>query len=392
MVHIHFQPTGGAAGDMILASLISAGASLEEVSSALERLGVDFDLSSQSTEVSGISALRVHVGHPEEHSHRTLADISALVSGSGLPGRMVERSLAAFRRLAEAEGAVHGIPPEEVTFHEVGAVDSIVDTVGSCVALELLDVETVSCGPLPLGHGTVDAAHGPLPVPAPATLEILKGSRVRWTEEPRETTTPTGAALMRSLTNGEFTESPPPMTLRNIGYGAGNASLLYAPNLLRASLGEMEGPSGELELLEANVDDASGELLGSAVDRLLEAGAPDAWLEPIVMKRGRGAYKLCALVRGGEREQMARLIMRQTGTLGVRHRSIGRTVADRRIVTVDLPYGECRVKVGELDGEAFSLAPEHADAERLARESGRPLPRVYHDARAALDRGAGSPP
>lgn len=392
MAHLHFQPTGGAAGDMILASLISAGAPLEEVSSALERLGVDFDLSSQSTEVSGISALRVHVEHSEERSHRTLTDISALVSGSGLPGRVVERSLAAFRRLAEAEGAVHGIPPEEVAFHEVGAVDSIVDTVGSCVALELLDVETISSGPLPLGHGTVDAAHGPLPVPAPATLETLRDCRVRWTDEPRETTTPTGAALMQSLTNGEFTESPPPMTLRDIGYGAGNASLLYAPNLLRASLGEMEGPSGELELLEANIDDASGELLGSAVDRLLEAGVPDAWLEPIVMKRSRGAYKLCALVNSGEREQMAHLIMRETGTLGVRHRSIGRTVADRRVVKVSLPYGECRIKVGELDGEIFSVAPEHADAERLARESGRPLPRVYEDAQAAFGRSASFPP
>jgi uncharacterized protein (TIGR00299 family) protein len=392
MAHLHFQPTGGAAGDMILASLISAGASLEGVSSALERLEVDFELSSQSTEVNGISALRVHVGHSEERSHRTLADIESLVSGSALPERVVERSLAAFRRLAEAEGAVHGISPEEVTFHEVGAVDSLVDTVGSCVALELLDVETVSCGPLPLGHGTVDAAHGPLPVPAPATLESLRDCRVRWTEEPRETTTPTGASLIRSLTGGEFTESPPPMTLRDIGYGAGNASLLYAPNLLRAALGEIEGPSGGLELLEANVDDASGELLGSAMARLLEAGAPDAWLEPIVMKRGRGAYKLCALVRGGERERMARLIMRETGTLGVRHRNIGRTVADRRVVTVDLPYGECRVKVGELDGETFSVAPEHADAEKLARERDLPLPRVYEDVRAAFAQSAGSPP
>jgi uncharacterized protein (TIGR00299 family) protein len=392
MAHLHFQPTGGAAGDMILASLISAGSSLEEVSSALERLGVDFELSSQSVEVSGISSLRVHVGCPEEHSHRTLADIRGLVSGSGLPDRVVERSLAAFHRLAEAEGAVHGIPPEEVTFHEVGAVDSIVDTVGSCMALELLDVDTVSCGPLPLGHGTVVAAHGPLPVPAPATLEALRDCRVRWTEEPRETTTPTGAALMQSLTGGEFTESPPPMTVRGIGYGAGNASLLYAPNLLRAALGEMEGPSGELELLEANVDDASGELLGSAVDRLLEAGAPDAWLEHIVMKRGRGAYKLCALVRGDEREQMARLMMRETGTLGVRHRSIGRTVADRRVVTVELPYGECRVKVGELDGEAFSVAPEHADAEKLARERDLSLPRVYEDAKAAFFQSVGSQP
>lgn len=384
MKHLHLQPIGGAAGDMILASLFSAGAPLHQVSDALQSLGVPFDLSSEVASASGVRALRVQVTHPEEHAHRTLGDIEALIRGSGLPSRVVERSLAAFLRLAEAEGSVHGIPPEEVTFHEVGAVDSIVDVVGSCIALELLGVDTVSCGPLPLGHGAVDAAHGPLPVPAPATLEALKGCRVRWTDEPRETTTPTGAALMQSLTGGTFTESAPPMTLGATGYGTGNASLRYAPNLLRAAVGEIEGTSGELELLEANIDDASGEMLGSAAERLLESGAVDAWLEPILMKRGRGAYKICALVESSHRERMAHLIMRQTGTLGVRHRPVGRSVAGRRVVTVRLSYGDCRVKIGELDGEIFSVSPEHADAERLSRDSALPLPRVYEDVRAAF--------
>lgn len=369
---------------MILASLFAAGAPIDEVSGALRGLGVRFEISSETASISGVRALRVQVTHPEEHVHRTLRDITDLIQSSGLSSRTVERALAAFRRLAEAEGAVHGLPPDEITFHEVGAVDSIVDTVGSCVALESLGVDTVSCGPLPLGHGTVSTAHGPLPVPAPATLEALKGCRVRWTEEPRETTTPTGAALMQSLTGGHFTESPPPIMLGAIGYGAGKAILQHAPNLLRASLGEREGPSGELELLEANVDDASGELLGSVVNRLLEAGAPDAWLEPILMKRGRGAYKLCTLAEASDLERLATLMMRETGTLGVRHHRIGRSVASRRVVTVRLPYGDCRVKIGELNGEEFSIAPEHADAERLSRESGIPLPRVYEDARSAL--------
>lgn len=372
---------------MVLASLLSAGAPPEGVSEALQGLGIRFELSPEVVSVSGVSAVRVRVAGPEERSHRTFDDIRALISASGLPGRAAGRALAAFYKLAEAEGAIHGVPPGEVTFHEVGAVDSIVDTVGSCVALELLGVDTVSCGPLPLGHGTVRAAHGPLPVPAPATLEILRGSRVRWTEEPRETATPTGAALMQSLTGGEFTESPPPMTLHATGYGAGTAVLRDAPNLLRATIGQQEGPSGELELLEANIDDAPGEILGSAVEALLEAGAPDAWLEPILMKRGRGAYKLCALARSQDRERLVRLVMRQTGTLGVRYRPIGRSVAGRRVVPVELPYGRCRVKVGELDGEVFSAAPEHADAERLSRETGLPLPGVYEDARAAFWNG-----
>ncbi len=374
---------GGAAGDMTLAALIAAGASLAGITASLRNLGVAFDLTTERAEVSGVGALRAAVGYPEEHVHRTFRDIRTLIENVDLSDRASSRAIEAFRLLAVAEGTVHGVDPEEVTFHEVGAVDSIVDVVGSCVALDLLDAASVSCGPLPMGTGVVAAAHGPLPVPGPATLEILKGSRVRWTEEARETTTPTGAALMRSFTGGAFTDAAPPMTLRAVGYGAGRARLQGAPNLLRAVVGEIEGPSGDLELLEANVDDAPGEFLGAAVERLLASGAPDAWLEPVVMKRGRGAYKVCALARSGDRERLARLLMRETGTLGVRHHTVGRTVAERRRVEVDLPYGRCRVKVGSIDGEVFVVAPEYADAARLAQEADLPLPKVYSDAREA---------
>ncbi len=383
MTHVHFQPIGGAAGDMTLAALVAAGAPIAGITASLRNLGVAFDLATERAEVSGIGALRASVGYPEEHAHRTFRDVRVLIENAGLPDRASSRAVEAFRLLAVAEGAVHGEDPEEVTFHEVGAVDSIVDVVGSCVALDLLDADSVSCGPLPMGTGVVGAAHGPLPVPGPATLEILKGSRVRWTEEPRETTTPTGAALMRSFTGGAFSDAAPPMTLRSVGYGAGQARLRDAPNLLRAVVGEVEGPSGGLDLLEANVDDAPGEFLGAAVERLLAAGALDAWLEPILMKRGRGAYKVCALARSVERERLARLLMRETGTLGVRHHEVGRTVAERRRVEVELPYGRCWVKVGSMDGEDFVVAPEYADAARLAEEADLPLPRVYSDARAA---------
>jgi pyridinium-3,5-bisthiocarboxylic acid mononucleotide nickel chelatase len=382
--HVHFQPVGGAAGDMTLAALVAAGAPLPEITALLRGLGVSFDLAVERVEVNGIGTLRAAVEYPEEHSHRTFRDIRACIEGAGLPERASSRALEAFRLLAVAEGAVHDEDPEEVTFHEVGAVDSIVDVVGSCVALELLDAAFVSCGPLPMGTGVVDAAHGSLPVPGPATLEILEGSPVRWTDESVETTTPTGAALMRSFTGGEFTDAAPPMTLRATGYGAGRARLRGAPNLLRAVVGELEGPEGDIEVLEANVDDAPGELLGAAVESLLAAGALDAWLEPIVMKRGRGAYKACALAVSGDRERLARLLMWETGTLGVRHHPVGRTVAGRRHVVVDLPYGKCRVKVGSIDGEDFVAAPEYADASRLASEAGLPLPKVYADAKAAF--------
>ena len=374
---------------MTLASLMAAGASPEEISTALRRLDVPFELSTQKAEVNGVGALRVTVRHPEEHVHRDFGTIRALVENAGLPERAAGRAVEAFRRLAVAEGAVHDVDPEDVTFHEVGAVDSIVDVVGSCVALDLLDASSVTCGPLPMGTGVVRAAHGNLPVPGPATLEVLKGSQIRWTEEPRETTTPTGASLMAALTGGRFTDAAPPMTLLSVGYGAGRARLEHAPNLLRAVVGELEGPPGDLTLLEANVDDATGEILGAAVEKLLAAGAPDAWLEPIVMKRGRGAYKVCALVEGADRERLARRLMRETGALGVRHTGVGRTVAERRHVTVELPYGRCRVKIGSLDGEDFVVAPEYADASRLAEETGMPLLRIYSDARAAYEEGPG---
>jgi len=384
LTHVHFQPVGGAAGDMILASLVAAGAPQGEITGSLQNLGVPFDLATQSVEVHGVGALLATVTPPDEHAHRTFRDIRELITGAGLPQRASSRALEAFRRLAVAEGAVHGRDPEEVTFHEVGAVDSIVDVVGSCVALELVGAQTVSCGPLPMGSGVVEAAHGPMPVPGPATLETLKGSLVRWTEEPHEMTTPTGAALMSTFTRGVFSEAAPPMELRAIGYGAGRARFETAPNLLRAVVGVLEGRVGEVELLEANVDDAPGEFLGAAVERLLRGGALDAWLEPIVMKRGRGAHKVCALIQGVDRERLARLLMRETGTLGVRHLGVGRTVAERRILTVELAYGRCRVKVGSLDGEDFVVAPEYADAARLAEEAGLPLPRVYSDVREAL--------
>jgi pyridinium-3,5-bisthiocarboxylic acid mononucleotide nickel chelatase len=373
---------------MTLASLVAAGAPLPEIIASLRSLGISFDLATEQVEVNGIGALRVEVEYSGEHSHRTFGDVRALIEGAELPELTSSRALAAFRLLAVAEGAVHDEDPEEVTFHEVGAVDSIVDVVGSCVALELLDAASVSCGPLPMGAGVVNAAHGPLPVPGPATLKILEGSRVRWTDEPNETTTPTGAALMRSFTGGAFTDAAPPITLHATGYGAGRARLRSAPNLLRAVVGELEGPEGSVELLEANIDDAPGELLGPAVERLLAAGALDAWLEPIMMKRGRGAYKACALALSGDRERLARLLMRETGTLGVRHHVVGRTVAERRRVVVDLPYGKCLVKVGSIDGEDFVVAPEYADAARLAGKTGLPLPRVYEDAKAAFGKAA----
>jgi uncharacterized protein (TIGR00299 family) protein len=369
---------------MTLASLMAAGADMGEVAKSLESLGVSFDLEAESVEVNGVGATKAKVSYPEEHIHRTFRDVRAMIEDADLPERASSRAVEAFRLLAVAEGKVHGKAPEEVAFHEVGAADSIVDMVGSCLALEILGADTVSCGPLPMGSGVVNAAHGSLPIPGPATLEVLEGSKIRWPDESHEMTTPTGAALMRAFTGGDFTESAPPMTLKSVGYGAGTARFESVPNLLRAVVGEVEGAVGDIEVIEANVDDSSGEILGSAVERLLEGGALDAWLEPILMKRGRGAYKICSLAKSGDVGKLAHLMMRETGTLGVRHYSVARTVAERRIETVELAYGKCRIKIGRLDGEDFIVSPEYEDAAKLAKKANLPLPRVYSDARNSL--------
>lgn len=243
MPHAHFQPVASAAGDMILASPIGAGASPGEISSALGRLGVAFELHTERVEENGVGALGVTVEHPSEHAHRTFRTIRGMIEGAGLPERASERAVEAFRLLAVAEGKIHDEDPEEVTFHEVGAVDSIVDMVGGCVALELLGVDSVSCEPLPMGSGIVDAAHGPLPVPGPATLAILEGSRVRWPRETGEMTTPTGAALLASFTRGVFSGMVPEMVVFSVGYWAGKARFERTPNLLRVVVGEVETAS-----------------------------------------------------------------------------------------------------------------------------------------------------
>ncbi|AHY48000.1 TIGR00299: TIGR00299 family protein [Rubrobacter radiotolerans] len=373
---------------MTLAALVAAGAPSDSVRDHLGSLGLEFELRFERARISGVEALRASVGYPEQRKHRPYREIRAAIEAAdGLPSHAAELALKAFARLAEAEGRVHDEPPESVEFHEVGAVDSIVDVVGSCVAASLLGAESFSCDPLPMGGGTVRAAHGPLPVPGPATLEVLRGSRIAWPDVPAEMTTPTGAALMWAFTDGEFGVEVPQMTLRSVGYGAGRARFRDVPNLLGAVVGEVErdeeGAEG-LEEISSNVDDASGEVLAHALAKLLEAGARDAWLEPIYMKKGRAAHKVCALVPAPERERFAGLLMTLTGTLGVRHHPVGRTIARRRIETVSLPYGECRVKVGSLDGRDFVVAPEYEDAVRLARKSGLALISVYNDVRRAF--------
>jgi uncharacterized protein (TIGR00299 family) protein len=284
---------------------------------------------------------------------------------------------------------VHGVGPEAVHFHEVGAVDAIVDICGTAVAVDHLAPERVTASPPPLGTGFVKAAHGRIPVPAPAVLELLKGLPVAASETVGELTTPTGAALLATLA-GERIGAMPAMTLERVGYGAGDAEWPDRPNVLRAILGTAEGGgAGTVLVVETNLDDMSPELLPPAMEAILAAGALDVLVLPALMKKGRPGQLLQVLCREGDRGQVVGAILRETTSFGVRLRPAERVTLDRAFETVATPYGEVRVKVGRLQGEVLTAAPEHEDCRARAAEAGVPVRRVYEAALAAAQASRG---
>jgi hypothetical protein len=306
-----------------------------------------------------------------------------------LPGRAAEWATAVFRRLAEAEARVHGTTPQEVHFHEVGAVDSIVDIVGVCAGLALLGVERVQAGPLPMGSGYIDMAHGRLPVPAPAVVELMRGVATRACDEVGELTTPTGAAILVTL--AERFGPMPPMTVEAVGYGAGARQGERVPNLVRVVLGRpceaAPGQSPEesdtVWLLEANLDDATGETLGAATRRLFAAGALDVWLVPVTMKKGRPGVILSCLADDAAVAEVEETIFRETTTFGVRRTRVQRSKLARELVEVATPMGAVRVKVGRRGGRVVTALPEYEDCLRVAEAAGVPFREVYEAARAA---------
>jgi uncharacterized protein (TIGR00299 family) protein len=385
----YFDCFSGASGDMLLGSLIDAGLSLAGLRQALGSLPLDgWEVVAAPEERQGVRGSKVDVlarlpAQEEAHQpHRHLPDILALVEASALPAAVKERASAVFWRLARAEAHVHGTVPEEVHFHEVGAVDSIVDIAGVVTGLHLLGVEAVYASPLPLGGGTVEVAHGTLPVPAPATLAILAEAHVPTVPHPAqvELLTPTGAALLAEMARFER----PAMTIEGVGYGFGTRRT-PALNAVRVWLGQVAArwAEDEVVLLECNLDDTTGEALGYVQGRLLDAGALDAWFTPIYMKKSRPAVLLSALCAPAEAEALADLILQETSTLGVRRRHMGRYCAGRSLETVVTPWGEVRVKVKRLGGEVLGAAPEYEDCARLARDAGVPWRDVYAAAERA---------
>jgi len=391
---LYIDVIGGVAGDMLLGALLDAGASLEQVRAGLRGLGVDgLDLAAQLSERHGLAATSVRVVAPEEHVERDWTAVSRLLDGAGLPARAHARAQEAFRRLAHAEGRVHRVAPDQVHFHEVGAVDALADVCGVVLALEALGIEKVSCSPLPAARGLISAAHGVLPLPAPATLELLRGVPLYGVELETELVTPTGAALVTALAEDRFGPLPP-LVLESIGYGAGTHLLPDRPNVVRVLIGAQvaDGPLGARRpavLVECTLDDLSGELVAAAVAACVAAGALDAWVTPVQMKKGRPGVVLTAVVRPERETAVAETMLRHTSTLGVRLLPIQRWELDRErhVVLVDeQPVG---VKVGRLGGELINLAPEHEDVARAAEALGRPAKAVWAQAWAAAQRELG---
>jgi pyridinium-3,5-bisthiocarboxylic acid mononucleotide nickel chelatase len=390
------EPVGGIAGDMMLAALLHLGApraALDDGLLALAEASGAFDLRgtrvvAEPVEVSGIRALRVDVRVPpevrdREPHHRPWRAIRDLLGRARLPERARELALLAFTRLAEAEGRVHGVTAEEVEFHEVGAVDAIVDVVGSALLVSALAPARIVCLPPPSGGGTARAAHGPIPIPGPAVLEVMRGRALR-PSGPGERTTPTGAALVAAWT--ESAESLPELSVQAVGYGAGTRRWEDAPNLLRAVLGVAvrgQPGGGAGWVLEANLDDLSPQLVATALEAVLAAGAADAWIAPVTMKKGRPGHLLGAVVPEAARAAVEEALFRETSTLGVRAHRVERSVLDREVVEVATRYGPVRVKVGRRGGAVLNAAPEFEDCRLRAKEHGVAVKEVLAAAIAA---------
>jgi len=395
MTLIYVDAFAGAAGDMLLGALLDAGADEAALRRHLESLDVSgYELLVREEVRHGLRATRAEVrldGHAH-HAHRGLSDVHAILDGGDLPPEALARAKAVFRRLAEAEAHVHGSTPEEVHFHEVGAVDAIVDIAGVCTGLALLGAERVVASPLPMGSGYVEAAHGRLPVPAPAVVELVRGVPTAECGEAGERTTPTGAALLVTL--ADAFGPMPPMVVKAVGYGAGGREGEHVPNCVRVIVGNESsttaGGDGTVWLIEANLDDATGETLGAAAEAVLEAGALDAWLTPVTMKKGRPGVVLGSLAGEAEREAVERAIFAHTPTFGLRRRRVERTTLARGHVAVETPYGTVRVKVGRCGGEVVTASPEFADCARAAEAHGVAVRHVLDAARAAWAAGGGA--
>jgi len=380
----YFDCFAGAAGDMILGALLDAGVPTSVVEEAVEGLNLDgWSLDVTDVNRAGLRATRAVVQMQKDDTERSLADIEDMLISSALTERVRMLALSAFRTLGRAEATVHGVDISEIHFHELGALDTIIDIVGACAAFEHLDPGYTAVSPLPLGSGTVEAAHGLLPVPVPAVVEMLASAKAPViTGGVGETITPTGAVLL--ITFADSFGAPPPMRLEAAGHGAGERDTAV-PNMVRLLVGEAESPLANLDsplpndafVIEANIDDMSPELVAHACERLLLSGASDAWTTPITMKKGRSALTLSVLVGPEKRDGVLDVLFAETSTLGVRMYPVAKEALERDSILVEVKGQLIRVKVGIRNGRIVNRAPEYEDARAAAAALDLPLKEVY---------------
>lgn len=389
----YFDCFGGAAGDMILGALVDAGLPVERLQAIVKQLDLPgVTLQVERVQRAGLAAAHVLIEmSAASQPHRHLPDITNIIRRADLPETVADRACQVFGRLAEAEAAAHGISVDKVHFHEVGAVDAIVDIVGACAGVEALGLERILCSPIPTGCGTVKCAHGVLPVPAPATANLLRGVTLAACDVEGELTTPTGAALLTTLAH---TYGPlPPMRIESIGYGAGTREFRARPNVLRLLVGEITEsdtlPTDDPEtwdsaaVLETQLDDVDGQVVAHACERVLEAGALDAYLTPIWMKKGRPGQLLTVLCRPEDVARLEAMLFSETTTLGIRRQTCLRHKLSRSHETVETRFGPVRIKLGRRGDEILRAWPEYADCDAAARTHGVSLRQVQDAAQQA---------
>jgi uncharacterized protein (TIGR00299 family) protein len=379
----YFDCFSGISGDMTLAALVDAGVDPDAIRGAVESLGLNCSLTFETVRRGGFRATHARVDAPHEHVHRHLHHIEAIIDESDLTPRQKELARRIFTRLGEAEAKVHGIDLAKVHFHEVGAVDSIVDIVGAAVGIDLLEIDRFEASPVPPGRGWIKAAHGRMPLPAPGTAELLKGVPLAASDIEAELTTPTGAAILTTVT--ESFGPLPPLTIDSIGLGAGTRELNGQANILRLFVGRiaLSADGDRVWVLETNLDDLPGEIVGYTTTQLLAAGALDAFVTPIQMKKNRPGVMLSVLCDEAAIPVMEDILFRETTTLGVRRYPVSRHKLRRQATEVNTRFGPVKGKLGWIEGRPASFSPEHDDCARVAAAHGVPLREVHDAAHAA---------
>jgi len=385
----YFDCYSGISGDMILGAMVDLGVDIKEIRKALKNLDLQgYNLHSKKIQRNGLASTQITVETKKfkkqhSHPHRRYSDIRKLISQSKLTSTVKKNSIEIFKRIAIVEAQIHNTTIQKIHFHEIGGIDSIVDIVGGVWAIESLNLDTIKSSPLNVGEGFVDCAHGRLPVPAPATLKLLKGIPIFSNGVKAELTTPTGAAMIGFY--AEKFESIPTMTITSEGYGAGSRVIPKLPNLLRVLIGSIAvGEINNLVMIETNIDDMNPEIFETVMESLFRAGALDVYFSAIIMKKNRPATKISVLAECGSREKLSKILLTETSSFGVRFYSVDRLVLDREIKKLKTPYGLIKIKLGKLDGKIVQASPEFEDCKKISLAKKLPAKKIYDEVQALI--------